>query len=178
MTLSSLEQDLQEFKEQKIEELTQYNSQLITELEEEFEDKKQKAQEKISKQLQENKEEYLNYEINTVKKEAKNIILKAKQEKALELSKAILEELKNEFSQISKLIITQASQVLGCRESELLISVNKEHEKEFVSIIGKKQIQIKNIEKFTFEAHYKSELVRFNLSEFIQNEVQTEVSKK
>jgi len=176
MTLSSLEQDLQEFKEQQIEELHQYNSQLIEELEQEFEAKKQEYTDKSSKQLQDSKEEYKTYHINLANKEAKQILLKAKQDKTNELSKTIFEELKPQFVSISTTIISKASTLLQCKEKDLTISINKLHQKEFEKVISKSQIQATSIPQYTIEISNDAELVRFNLGEFVQEKVQESIN--
>lgn len=178
MTISSLEQDLQEVKQAKIEELTNYNTQLIKELEEDFQNQKEEFEKKVSTQLQNSKLEYSNYNLNAAKKEAKTLILKSKQEKAGELVESILEILQNDFSNISKEIIKQAIEVLNSKEKDITIVVNKEHQKAFEKIVDKKQITTQNIKLYTFECHFNSELVRFDLKEFISAIVQEEVSKE
>ena len=66
---------------------------------------------------------------------------------------------------------------MECSLKDISVFTHPNHAKLFQSLIpSKQQINIKHIEKYSFECHYKTELVRFNLKEFISKKVEESIA--
>lgn len=176
MVFSSLEQDLHEMKEGKIQELRDNFQQLSDVEDEKYAGMKAEFSKKITDEKTNTILTYQNQTISSAKRDANTILLTAKTAKKEELVEKLLEEYSSQFEHISKQVLTQVVEVLNCKLGDLVITCNAEDEKALAKITSKKQVTSKlGVPQYSFECQFENELVRFNLRDEISSIVEGNV---
>ena len=176
MVLSSLEQDLNELKQERIDEMNHEFEKEVSDMESSIEQTKQEFISKMSSQKESIVSLYSTSKLSSAKREAKQIELEAKSHERKKIIDEITTELSKDFEKIAQNILTKATKVLGCTLKTLKVVCNEKDSKTFSKIISTNQIETKStFQRYTFECMYKNELVRFDLKDEITKIVEREL---
>ncbi|MCH8520119.1 MAG: hypothetical protein LAT82_05180 [Nanoarchaeota archaeon] len=185
MRTSTLELDLQEFRDLKIAQLETDFENKSQELQKQFENKKSSIKNEFEIKFNLNKTKYSNLKINQAKKEANLVILQAKKEAKKKLEHTILNELDSRFVEIilsllpsiEKILNTDLNNIVFSCSSKIIskFSSSKEFSKLVYQVVEDNTLDLYEV-IFELNTDLKNELVRFNLKDEVKEIIERELN--
>ena len=179
MKYSTLEIDLQDFKESKIQELNILFEKESNEINSSFEKEKKELEVHFDTKFKQYCDIYSSTKLNQAKKEAKLIELKAMTQAKKELENMLLKHFKDNFVSIVTNLIPQVEIIFNTSSKNFTLYSSKEFLSSFKKTSLFKQV-VENSSLYTYEVvfSFNSELVRFNLRDEIKKIIEEEIGGK
>ena len=176
MKHSTLEINLQDLKDKKINELDIMFEDELKKINSGFEEEKSKLEQAINTKFEIYSKNYSLNNINEAKKEANLIQLKAITNAKKKLELQLYVHFQDYFVDIIKNLIPHVETTLGISSDMIELQVSKGLKDSFKTInVFQKIIENISLTKTEVVFFYNNELVRFNLKEEIKNFVEFEV---
>ena len=176
MKHSTLEIDLQDYKESKIQELDDLLEKESNEINSYFEKEKKELEEHFNMKFDQYSKSYSYTKLNQAKKEAKLIELKAITQAKKELENTLVLHFKDSFTKIITNLVPQVEKVLNTNSNNMILNSSKEFFNLFKETsLFKQVVEDNSLNKTEVIFYYNNELVRFNLRDEIRRIIEEEI---
>ncbi|MFT4244656.1 MAG: hypothetical protein ACMXYB_04365 [Candidatus Woesearchaeota archaeon] len=176
MKYSTLEIELQDFKDTKIQELDALLEQESLEINSLFEKEKKELETYFNKKFEVYSKIYSSKKLNQAKKETKLIRLKAITDAKNELENRLLHHYKDSFVDIVVNLLPFVEKILNTKSKYIILISPKDFSKDFKKTMLFKEIVEDNcLNKTEIIFSYNDELVRFNLKDEIKKILEKEI---
>ena len=176
MKHSTLEIDLQDFKDIKIQELDALFEKESLEINSLFEKEKKELETHFNKKFEVYSKFYSSTKLNQAKKEAKLIRLKAITDAKKELENRLLHHYKGSFVNIVVNLLPFVEKILNTKSKLIILSSSKDFSKDFKkTMLFKEIVEDNSLNKTEVTFSYDNELVRFNLKDEIKKIIEKEI---